>query len=320
MNASPRVFAQDACVAMPDLPWVFAEQAGVANRAQLLDAGMTWASVRAQLDACRWRELNERAVVSHNGPLTWRQKAWATYLSAQGPAAICGVSGLQTWRVRGFDAEQIHVLVRRGAKVMDVENVDVVVHESRRFSETDVVRGPVAPVTRPARCVVDAAAWSPDVWTAFRIFVAPVQQRRETAANLRRELLAAGRVRHRRPLLNLANDLCGGADALSEVEFLRFCRRHDLPTPVCQRRMDSAGRWRYLDAEFRRPVDNKPIGVEIDGGVHLLLSIRHEDTIKDNDAAIDGKLVLRYASAGIYADDPRIVRQLRRALGLVRPT
>jgi hypothetical protein len=89
---------------------------------------------------------------------------------------------------------------------------------------------------------------------------------------------------------------------------------------VCQRRTDSAGRWRYLDAEFRRPADGKPVGVEIDGGIHLLLSVRNDDTIKDNDASIDGRLVLRYASAGIYADDPRIVRQMRRALGLVRST
>lgn len=305
-------------MALPDLPIAFADQSGVATRTQLLDSGLSWAFVRSQLEARRWRELNERVVVAHNGPLTWRQQVWATYLSAPSPAAICGLSGMQVWRVKGFGTEDIHVLVQRGAKVLEVEGVRVAVHESRRFIAEDVVRGPVAPVTRLSRCVVDAAAWAPDVWSAFRVFVAPVQQRRETAATLRRELLSAGRVRHRRPLLSLANDLCGGADALSEVEFLRFCRRHDLPTPVCQRRMDSAGRWRYLDAEFRRPCDGTPVGVEIDGGIHLLLSVRNDDTIKDNDAAIDGRLVLRYASAGIYADDPRIVRQLRRALGLVR--
>ena len=84
--------------------------------------------------------------------------------------------------------------------------------------------------------------------------------------------------------------------------------------------MDSQGRWRYLDATFVRPRDGKLIGVGVEVGVHLLLSVRNEDTIKDNDAAIDGKLVLRYASAGIYADDPRIVAQLHRVLGLVRST
>jgi hypothetical protein len=226
---------------------------------------------------------------------------------------------MQAWRIRGFEADEVHILIVRGAKVMAVEDVNVVVHESRRFGAADAVRGPIAAVTRLTRCVVDAAVWTPDIWTAYRLLVAPVQQRREAADALRRELLAAGRVRHRRALLSLANDLCGGADALSEVEFLRFCRRHALPRPVCQRRMDSRGRWRYLDASFIRPSDGVAIGVEVDGGVHLLLSVRNDDTIKDNDAVIDRKLVLRYASAGIYADDPRIVYQLRRVLGVVRP-
>ena len=298
----------------------FEDQSGVATRQQLLAAGLSWPFVRSQLVAHRWRELNERVIICHNGPLTWPQKVWAGYLSAQQPAGICGLTGMQIWRIRGFETDRVHVVIVRGAKVMPVDDVEVVVHESRRFSCDDTVRGPVAPVTRLARCVVDAAVWTPDLWTSYRLLVAPVQQRRETADALRRELLAAGRVRHRRALLNLANDLCGGADALSEVEFLRFCRRHALPRPVCQRRMDSSGRWRYLDATFIRPSDRKPIGVEVDGGIHLLLSVRHDDTIKDNDAAIDGKLVLRYASAGIYADDPRIVRQLRRVLHLVRPT
>jgi len=301
-------------------PLPFADQVGVATRQQLIDAGLSWGFTRSQVEARRWRELNERVIVCHNGPLTWQQKVWAVYLSAQSPAAICGLTGMQIWRVRGFETDQVHVLVVRGAKVMEVEDVDVVVHESRRFNASDVIPGPLAPVTRLARCVVDAAAWTPDIWTAYRLLVAPVQQRRIQAETLRREMLTAGRVRHRRPLLNLANDLCGGADALSEVEFLRFCRRHNLPRPTCQRRMDSRGRWRYLDATFIRPSDGVPVGVEVDGGIHLLLSVRNEDTIKDNDAILDRRLVLRYASAGIYADDPRIVHQLRRALGVVRPT
>lgn len=226
---------------------------------------------------------------------------------------------MQLWRVRGFETEFVHLLVSRGARVLDLAGVPIAVHESRRFSAADVVPGPLAPTTRLARSVVDAAVWTPSLWAAMRVLVAPVQQRKETAAALRSELLGAGRVRHRRPLLSLTADLCGGADALSEVEFLRFCRRNGLPRPTCQRRLDSAGRWRYLDATFEQ-ADGTSVHVEIDGGIHLFLSVRNEDTIKDNDAALDGRLVLRYASAAIYADDPRVVRQLRRALGVVRRT
>ena len=83
-----------------------------------------------------------------------------------------------------------------------------------------------------------------------------------------------------------------------------------------QRRMDSGGRWRYLDASFKRS-DGRLVHVEIDGGVHLSLAVRSRDTLKDNHAVLDQRLVLRYVSADIYADSPEAVAQLRRATGVV---
>ena len=85
---------------------------------------------------------------------------------------------------------------------------------------------------------------------------------------------------------------------------------------MCQRRMDSARRWRYLDATFVR-ADGSLLRVEIDGGIHLSLAVRWRDTLKDNEANLDRRLVLRFASAAIYADDPQAVDQLRRGLQIV---
>jgi hypothetical protein len=81
-------------------------------------------------------------------------------------------------------------------------------------------------------------------------------------------------------------------------------------------RLDSGGRRRYLDATFRLP-GGRVVRVEIDGGVHLSLTTRWLDTLKDNDATLAGQLVLRFPSVALYLDDPRAVHQLRRALGLV---
>ena len=302
-------------MALPDD--LLAEQHGVATRGQLHSWGYSRATVVAHIDGGRWRELNEQVIVTHNGPLTWRQQLWAVDLSARGLHAMCGLTAMTLWGVTGFETQEVHLLVVRGSRPLPVDGVVVRVHESRRLVPGDVVRGPGPCLTGLARSAVDAAVWTPHLWTAFRIFVAPVQQRRETAMSLHRELSAAGRVRHRRALLSLVNDLCGGADALSEVEFLRFCHRHALPQPTCQRRMDTSGKWRYLDATFTRP-DGSLLHVEVDGGIHLSLTVRSRDTIKDNDASLRGRLVLRYASAAIYADDPVVVAQIRAGLGLVR--
>ena len=291
-------------------------QNAVATRRQLVDAGHSVATVRAQIDAGRWRSLNDRVVCLHNGPLTPLQRRWAVFLSAQSPAAMCGRTAMSMWGVTGHCDNAVHVLVRRGGRVLPVPEVEIVVHESRRFNPSDIAYGRSPQLTSLARATVDAAIWTRDARAAARVMVAPVQQRLELAANLVRELERAGRVRHRRVLISLCRDLVGGAQALSEVEFLSFCRRHGLPRPELQVRLDNAGRRRYLDATFRL-AGHRVVRVEVDGGVHLTLTSRWLDTMKDNDATLAGELVLRFPSVALYLDDPRAVRQLRRALGLV---
>ncbi|MBV9368676.1 MAG: hypothetical protein JO074_02520 [Frankiales bacterium] len=174
-------------------------------------------------------------------------------------------------------------------------------------------------VTDVHRGVVDACAWAPDAKTAARVLVAAVQQRRAWPDRLIRTLDEAGRIRHAPVLRRLLSDLTGGAEALSEVEFLAFCCRHRLPKPSLQHR-DGTGRTRrYLDARFRR-ADGGEVLVEIDGGVHLDLTTRWNDTRKDNWSSLAGRLVLRFPSVAIYTDDAEAVAQIRAALGLVRTT
>jgi len=281
-----------------------------------LASGVSEGALRAQIAAGRWRALNDRVVCMHNGPLTMTQQRLAVFLSAPAPAAMCGRTAMAMWGVVGYGDETVRVLVRRGARVLPVPDVSVEVHESRRFDASDIVYGRVPQLTSLARATVDAAVWTRTPAEAARLLVAPVQQRLELPANLLRALESAGRVRHRPMLLSLCRDLVGGAQALSEVEFLAFCRRHGFPRPELQVRMDSAGRRRYLDATFRRS-DGRAVRVEVDGGIHLTLTARWLDTLKDNEATLAGEVVLRFPSVALYLDDPRAVRQLHHALGLV---
>ena len=289
-------------------------QAGIATREQLIRNDVSVSEFTANVNARRWRRLNDHVIATHNGPLTRRQAMWAAILSAPFPVALCAETVYELFRVPGAETEVIHVLVPRGARVLPVPGVRLSVHESRRFpSAHEVMIREGLPITSLARAAVDSAAWSKDVRRAWRLAVAPIQARLIRPEQIRAELDKAGKVRRRRSLSLLLNDLEGGAQALREVEFLRFCRRHGLPTPKCQARLDSQGRRRYLDAEFRRR-SGRPLHVEIDGGIHLKLAIRAQDTIKDNDAHIAGQLVLRYASISIYTDAPDAVRQIRQAL------
>lgn len=290
-----------------------AEQSGIVTRDQLRRAGISDDHVKAQFSARRWRALNEVVVCSHNGPLTTVQKRWTAVLSAQGAVALCGLTALECHGVVGFETGVVHVLISRGARVVIVPGVEIAVHESRRFSAADVLpREP--PITSVERAAIDAAVWSSDIKTATRVLTAPIQQRRTTATRLREELAAAGQVKFRRLLLPFIADLEGGAEALSEVAFLSWCRRHGFPRPQTQVRLDHLGRRRYLDATFRT-ADGRTLFVEIDGGIHLTLATRWADTAKDNDAVIADQKTLRFPSIAVYTDDRLAVDQLRRALG-----
>ena len=250
----------------------------------------------------------------HNGPLTRRQALWAVLLSSPTTSALCGMTVLELHRVWGFATTQIHVLVTKGGRVLAVPNVDITVHETRTFPTEDVRLFDDFRATLPRRAVIDAASWAPDDFTAARVLVAGVQQIRVPPMLLREQVQKRTKLPRRRLLLLLCNDLEGGAQALSEIEFLRFCVRHGLPRPILQVRHDSAGRRRYLDATFRRR-DSSVFHVEVDGGIHLKLEVRSKDDIKDNDAKLDRKLVLRYTSFAIYTDQPDAVRQITRAFG-----
>jgi hypothetical protein len=290
------------------------DQHGIATREQLAAAGLSEAEILADLDGRRWQRLNDHVIATHNGPLNRSQAMWAVVLSAPGAVALCAETVYELFGVPGAETEVIHVLIPRGGRPLPVSGVRVKVHETRRFPSPDEVHSLKGlPITSLARATVDAAAWSREVHRAWRMAVAPVQARFLRPEQIRAELEKAGKVRHRKTLALLLADLEGGAQALSEVEFLRFCRRHGLPRPRCQTRLDSRGRKRYLDAEFRCR-SGRMLRVEIDGGIHLKLAIRAKDTIKDNDAHIAGELVLRYASISIYTDDVDAIRQIRDAL------
>lgn len=134
-------------------------QGGVALRSQLQGRGLTDDVVRAQVAAGRWQWWGHHVVVLHNAELSRRQLMWACVLDAGPGAALASHTALQLAGFRSFaqEAEQIHLVIGRGAKVHRVP--DVVVHESRRLEADRHVRWSGLPCTPLERSAIDAAAW-----------------------------------------------------------------------------------------------------------------------------------------------------------------
>lgn len=109
-------------------------------------------------------------------------------------------------------------------------------------------------------------------------------------------------------------DIAQGAEALSEIDFVRLCRRFTLPAPIQQAvRRDASGRRRYLDASWRRH-DGRLVVVEVDGALHLTARRWWADQLRQNELVLDDALVLRYPSVVVRTEQALVARQLRRAL------
>jgi hypothetical protein len=280
-------------------------QLDVVTRTQLRRRGIGHDVVAREVLAGRWQLLGPRVVVLHNGPITREQLEWAAVLNSGG--ALAGVTGAASHGLVGYDAEQVHVVVPRGAHVPRLDGV--IVHESRRFDATADCHPLRRPrVVRVERAVVDAATWAPTDRRACALLAATVQQRLSTASRLQQQLSTMRRPWRGSLLFAVLGDIEGGAQALSELDFVSLCRRNGLPMPLQQAvRVDAHGRRRFLDARFRT------FSAEVDGMIHLRPLDAWADAQRHNALLLVGERQLRFPSVVMRIDEPAVVADLRRA-------
>jgi hypothetical protein len=279
--------------------------AGLQRRGWSLD------STRAQLRARRWQRIG-RAIVLHNGAPS-RSELMDAALINHGPRSmLTSFTGLERAGMTGWLRDRIHVLVPAGARVNRTPG-------TRTHYTGDWARALSAksPNRAAAAALVVAAGSFSNPRPACGILAAGVQQRLTLPDDLADALNAAPRVRHRAALLAAVRDIGQGAEALSEIDFAQLCRRHGLPPPIRQRvRLDSAGRRRYVDAEWIRR-DGRRVVVEIDGALHLIVRNWWDDQLRQNELVIAGDIVLRFPSVIVRVDEARVAAQLARVLLLV---
>lgn len=287
------------------------EQHGVLTRVQLLSY-LTAGAFEAQVASGRWARLSSTVYVLHNGPLTEQQQCWAATL-AVGPLA--GRTALRAWGLKGWPTDHVEVVVPRGARPELPSGVPIVVHESRRLTDAALLPWRSPARTNVERSAIDAAAWTRDVRGACGLLAAVVQQRLSIAPKLRVALQEAGGIRHVRMLRAVLLDIEGGAQALSEVDLGRICRRYGLVLERQVVRLDRQGRRRYVDARVSAP-GGRSVLVEIDGALHLVVASYWADMARGNELVISGGRVLRFPSIALRTDEHAVGNQLRRACGL----
>ena len=292
-------------------------QAGVATVQQLVVAGSTLHHVRAQVDARRWRRFGKHCVVLHNYSPTRLQAMWVAVLDHPAPAALAGLTALQTagFTFFGRELKLIHLVVPRGARYHDFP--DVKIHESRRFGLLDIDPVCAIPRTTLARSALDGGAWQPNPRYACGLLAAVVQQRLCTTGELVDQMQTVGRIRHKAHMRLAIHDIAGGAEALSELDIAAMCRKFGLRPPDRQRiRRDHQGRRRYLDCEWVLE-DGSIVVLEVDGGHHIKVANWERDMKRERGVVISGRRVLRATANEARFDQPALVADLE-AIGIPR--
>ena len=299
---------------------VLAEQEGVLSRRQALLGGLSEDQWQWRLDAERWQSLTPGVVVSHTGPVTPRQLAWAAVLVAGAGACLSGDAALSAWGLPLGELTSLHVAVPADRvvvpRVLRSSGAAPVRVVPRRVKDLATWRHPARrpPAVRIEGAVLHAAAWaSTDRAAEWRV-AAAVQQRRTSAAALRTALAAVPRLPRHALVATVLDDVELGAHAAGEIAFLRFLRRWRLPAPDRLQRPLRFATVRYLDAWWERP----KVAAELDGAHHRGVGTWESDLLRANDVVVagrqDGTTLLRFTTGNLRHDGERVAAQLAAAL------
>lgn len=269
-----------------------------------------------RLSRARWQSPLPGIAVLHTGVVQPRELRWVAVLHAGKGAVLSG------------DA----ALLERGLERLSPAALDVAVPRPRNISSATTAGGvPVLPrrlVLRAAWsavhqglptmkshvAVLHSAAWAPSD-RAAELRLAMAVQQKVTAVPLVRAALAEMRKHPRRGLVcAVLDDIELGAHALSELDFLRFCRDHGLPEPDSLQLGVRAGGKRYLDGYYRA----QRVCLEVDGAHHAWVEQWDADTLRSLHLVVAGRgtgeQVVRLTQGNLRHDQVEVAALLRQLL------
>ncbi|MGI8899352.1 MAG: type IV toxin-antitoxin system AbiEi family antitoxin domain-containing protein [Nocardioides sp.] len=265
-------------------------QCGVVSRRQVLSRGLDDAFLARAVRRRALRRVHPGVYVSHTGPLTWWQRAWAAVLFYE-PAALTHESVLVA---EGFDRPPdaaegpVHIVIDHARRV--ASRPGVVLHR-RRGLVTALHPSRTPPRMRLEEAVLDVASMARSDADAVAMLADACASRRTTAARLARVLVQRVRLPRRCFLAELLLDVAQGTYSVLEHRYLsRVERPHGLPTATRQRRVHVGRSRAYRDVEYL-PFDTV---VELDGRLgHDGAQDRWDDLDRDLAGIVGGTVTVR---------------------------
>lgn len=279
-------------------------QDGVVSRRQLDRAGARNHDFERWVRRHELTRVHPGVYVVHNGPLTPRQLAWAAVLYAE-PAALHLTSALG-WPARGGSVD-IAIDARR--RIEELPGIRV--HRVRGL-DSRVMWSASPPRVRLEDALLELAHRAPTELEVIRLLTDGIGGHRTTVPRLRRSLAARPRMRRRRWVARLLDDLEAGACSVLEHRYLtRVERAHGLPRASRQRIRRRATGLEFRDVEY----DEFGLVVELDGrAAHETWDASGRDADRDLDDRADGKETVRLRYVQVFERPCRTANRLERIL------
>jgi hypothetical protein len=278
----------------PQLAQLSCWQSGILTTAQALHGGLTKDLLRSFEERGRWHRLHPGVYATFSGPLPRKSLLWAAVLRAGPGAALSYYSAAEVDHLIDRPVERIHLTIPQARRVDPISGV--LLHRSERAWDA---RHPALtpPRTRIEETVLDLAAMSVTLDDACGWVSGALNRRLTTPARLRAALEQRHRMRWRPAVAELLSADAVGVHSVLEYRYLREVERpHGLPRGTRQALVRRGSRTEYRDVLY----DSYGLAVELDGRFAHPADTRWRDIHRDNAAAADGLITLRYGWLDIH--------------------
>ena len=262
---------------------------GMITRRQAFGAGLTRDAIGARINGGRWQRVYPGVFAVFSGEPCRVAALWAAVLWAGPGAALSHHTAAELHGLTRKPPQLVHVTVPADRRVRRVPGI--VIHRSARIL---TARHPAQspPRTRIEETVLDLTQLARTFDDAFGWVSAACGGRLTTPQRIGAAMSQRARVRFRDALELALDDITGGVHTILERRYLRDVERpHGLPSAERQIRVVRGNRSEYRDVLYKKYL----VAVETDGRLAHPAEARWGDVHRDNAAAADGIITLRYS-------------------------
>ncbi|MEU4453162.1 hypothetical protein AB0F44_17640 [Nocardioides sp. NPDC023903] len=280
----------------------------MASRAQLTFGGYTPNDIRRAIRRREMQLVHRGVYVTHTGPLTWRQRAWAAVLYAE-PAALCGPTVLEPLLTGDADGP-IHVAIDHSRRLDPPSGV--IVHRVVGMAR-QMFAGQRPPRLKLEDNALLQAREATSEIEVIGLLTDIIGRRGVTTEAVRTALKRHPRLPRRGFITGLLADVEAGTCSVLEHGYLAHVERaHGLPTGTRQSERSTPKGKEFRDVEY----EAYGLVVELDGRLNPeSWRAQGRDADRDlDDLALGGRLTARVRWPQVFETQCRTAARVTQLL------